>query len=135
MTLNQVVAPNPSQIAGRIDANGQIIIENQSGVIFYKGSQVNTAGLMVTAAGSSNAAVQAFMAGGKLALDQAAKPNAAVVNQGQITIQQAGLAALVAPAVANSGVITAKLGTVVLAGGVSQGDARPVWRRACCRST
>ena len=41
--LNKVVGPDLSQIAGRIDANGQIIIENQSGVIFYKGSEGNTA--------------------------------------------------------------------------------------------
>ncbi len=99
VTLNKVVTPNPSQIAGKIDANGQVIIENQSGVIFYKGSQVNTAGLMVTAAASSDAATRAFINGGQLALDQAANPNAAVVNQGQITIKQAGLAALVAPQV------------------------------------
>ncbi len=116
VTLNKVQGPNPSQIAGRIDANGQIIIENQSGVVFYKGSQVNTAGLMVTAATSGDAATRAFINGGKLALDQAANPNAAVVNQGQITVKQAGLAALVAPQVVNSGVITAKLGHVVLAG-------------------
>src|ERR1700722_977329 len=112
VTLNKVVTANPSQIAGRIDANGQIIIENQSGGIFYKGAIVNTAGLMVTAAGSGNAAVQAFINGGQLALDQAANPNAAIVNQGQITVKQAGLAALVAPQVVNSGVITAQLGTV-----------------------
>ena len=37
-------------------------------------------------------------------------------NRGNITIRQAGLAALVAPSVANSGTITAKLGHVVLAG-------------------
>ncbi|HEY3848344.1 MAG TPA: filamentous hemagglutinin N-terminal domain-containing protein, partial [Acetobacteraceae bacterium] len=84
VTLNQVKGPNPSQIAGKIDANGQIILENQSGVIFYKGSQVNTAGLMVTAATSGNTAVQTFLNGGKLALDQPANPNAAVVNQGHI---------------------------------------------------
>ena len=74
------------------------------------------------------------MNGGKLVLDQAANPNAAVVNQGQITIKQAGLAALVAPQVANSGVITARLGTWCW----PAADAR---RRsictatACCRST
>ncbi len=117
ITLNKVVTPNPSQIAGRIEANGQIVIENQSGVFFYKGSQVNTSGLMVTAAASGNAATQAFLNGGKLALDQAAQANAAVVNQGHITVKQAGLAALVAPQVVNSGVITAKLGRVVLASG------------------
>ena len=30
MALNRVISPNPSQIAGRIDANGQIILINQS---------------------------------------------------------------------------------------------------------
>ena len=40
----------------------------------------------------------------------------AIDNQGNITIKEAGLAALVAPQVANSGMITAKLGHVVLAG-------------------
>ena len=112
VTLNRVVGPNPSQIAGRIDANGQVVLVNQSGVMFYKGSQVNTAGLMVSAAGISN---QNFMAG-KMVFDQPAEPNAQIVNQGNITIKQAGLAALVAPQVANSGVINAKLGHVVLAG-------------------
>src|SRR5580658_9756078 len=112
VALNRVISGNPSQIAGRIDANGQIVLINQSGVIFYQGAQVNTAGLIVSAAGMSNVN---FMAG-KLVFDQAANPNAAVVNQGSLTVKQAGLAALVAPQVANSGVITAKLGHVVLAG-------------------
>ena len=43
-------------------------------------------------------------------------PRAAVVNHGRITVAQKGFAALVAPGVANSGVIQAKLGKVVLAG-------------------
>ena len=109
VALNRVISSNPSQIAGRIDANGQIILINQSGVIFDQGAQVNTAGLIVSAAGMNNVN---FMAG-KLVFDQAAHPNAAVVNQGSLTVRQAGL---VAPQVANSGVITAKLGHVVLAG-------------------
>jgi filamentous hemagglutinin family protein len=112
VALNRVVGPNPSQIAGRIDANGQVVITNQSGVTFYKGSQVNTAGLMVSAAGIGNAN---FMAG-RMVFDQAANPNAKVVNQGSITVRDAGLASLVAPQVANSGVINARLGHVVLAG-------------------
>ncbi len=112
IALNRVISPNPSQIAGRIDANGQVVLVNQSGVTFYKGTQVNANSLVVSAAGISN---QNFMAG-RMVFDQAAKPNAAVVNQGTITMGQAGLAALVAPQVANSGVITAKLGHVVLAG-------------------
>ena len=112
MTLNRVVGPDPSRIAGRIDANGQVVLVNQSGVTFFKGAQVNTNGLMVSAIGITN---QNFMAG-KMVFDQPGSPNARVENQGTITVREAGLAALVAPQVANSGVINAKLGHVVLAG-------------------
>jgi filamentous hemagglutinin family protein len=112
VALNRVTGPDPSQIAGRIDANGQIILVNQSGVNFYKGAQVNAAGVMVSAAGISN---QNFMAG-VMKFDQPGDPNARIDNQGSITVKQAGLAALVAPRVANSGTITARLGHVVLAG-------------------
>ena len=40
-----------------------------------------------------------------------------VSNAGEITVKSGGLAALVAPGVENTGVITAKLGTVALAAG------------------
>ncbi|MGH7042479.1 MAG: filamentous hemagglutinin N-terminal domain-containing protein, partial [Acetobacteraceae bacterium] len=112
VALNRVVGPNPSQIAGQINANGQVILENQDGITFLKGAQINTAGLVATAAGITN---KNFMAG-RMVFDQPAAPNAAVVNQGNITVRQAGIAALVAPQVENSGVIVAKLGRVVLAG-------------------
>ena len=116
VTLNRVVGPDPSQIAGRIDANGQVVLVNQSGVTFYKGAQVNTNGLMVSAIGMTNQSVKNFISGGQLGLDQPGNPNAAVVNNGKITIRQAGIAALVAPQVANNGTITAQLGHVILAG-------------------
>ncbi len=112
MTLNTVTGPNPSAIAGRITANGGIVITNQSGVVFSAGAQVDATSLVVSAPGITT---QNFMAG-HMVFDQAAKPGAAVVNQGTLTIKQAGLAALVAPQVRNSGAINAKLGHVVLAG-------------------
>ena len=112
MTLNRVVGSDPSQIAGKINANGQVVLVNQSGVTFYKGAQVNTNGLIVSAIGISN---ENFMTG-KMVFDQPGNPNARIENAGTITIKEAGLAALVAPQVANSGVINARLGHVVLAG-------------------
>ncbi len=112
VTLNRVVAPDPSTIAGRITANGSIVLVNPDGVVFANGSEVNAAGLVVSAPGITN---QNFMAG-RMVFDQPANPNARIVNRGSMTIAQAGLAALVAPQVANSGVIAAKLGSVVLAG-------------------
>ncbi|HET9019231.1 MAG TPA: filamentous hemagglutinin N-terminal domain-containing protein, partial [Acetobacteraceae bacterium] len=112
VALNRVTGPNPSQIAGHIDANGQVILINPDGVTFYRGAQVNAAGFVASAAGMSN---RDFMAG-RNAFTQPAHPGARIVNAGTITVKQTGLAVLVAPQVANSGVITAKLGHVVLAG-------------------
>ncbi len=112
ITLNNVVTANPSQIAGKILANGQVIIVNQSGVVFSKGSQVDTGGLVVSSAGIST---KNFMAG-KMVFDQAGQAGAIISNAGNITVRQAGLAALVAPQVANSGTITANLGRVILGG-------------------
>ncbi len=111
-TLNRVISANPSQIAGHILANGRIAIVNQSGVVFLQGSTVDTAGLVVSAAGITD---QDFMAG-RLVFVQPPQPGAVVSNAGNITVRQAGLAALVAPQVANSGTITAVLGRVVLGG-------------------
>src|SRR4029077_3062615 len=83
VALNRVTGPDPSQIAGRIDANGQIILVNQSGVNFYKGAQINAAGVMVSAAGITN---QNFMAGA-MKFDQPGKPDAKVSNAGTITVK------------------------------------------------
>ncbi len=112
IALNRVIGPDPSQIAGKITANGQVALVNQSGVVFYKGSQVNVSTLIVSAAGITDK----NFAAGKMVFDQPARPNARIENHGDITVKETGLAALVAPQVANSGTITAKLGHVVLAG-------------------
>ena len=112
MTLNRVTGPDPSAIAGKITANGQIVLTNPSGIMFYKGAQVNAQALVASAPGISTAD---FMAG-RMVFDQAPKPGAMVSNAGNITLRQAGLAVLVAPGVANSGTITAPMGHVILAG-------------------
>ncbi len=112
LTLNRVVGSNPSEIAGRIQSNGRVIIVNQAGLTVDRGAVINTSGLVVSSAGISNANLMA----GKLIFDQPGKPNAKIENRGDITIANEGLAALVAPQVANSGVIRANMGKVILAG-------------------
>jgi hypothetical protein len=97
---------------------------NQSGVNFYKGAQVNAADVVLSASNISNAN---FMAG-VMTFDKAGSPNAKIDNHGTITIKQAGLAALVAPRVANSGTISAIWPR--RAGRCEDRDARSVWRRA-----
>ncbi|UFN50923.1 filamentous hemagglutinin N-terminal domain-containing protein [Roseomonas sp. OT10] len=111
-TLNRVTTPEPSQIAGRIQANGGVAIVNQSGVVFTEGAQVNVGSLIASAA---NITDQNFMAG-RMVFDGAARPGAKVENRGSITVAQQGLVALAGPQVANSGTIRAKLGRVALAG-------------------
>ena len=112
ITLNRVIGANPSEIAGRIISNGTVMIINQAGLLFDGSAQINTAGLVVSAAGISNSN---FMAG-KLVFDQAPNPGAKIENRGTITIKDRGLAVLVAPRVVNSRVIRANLGKVILAG-------------------
>ncbi|MBS0644117.1 MAG: filamentous hemagglutinin N-terminal domain-containing protein [Proteobacteria bacterium] len=112
VTLNRVVGPNPSQIAGKIQANGTVVIVNQAGLTVHKGAIINTAGLVVSSANISNENLMA----GNLKFDQPGRPDAKIINQGEITVAERGLAALVAPQVANSGVIRANMGKVVLAG-------------------
>ncbi|WP_421993971.1 beta strand repeat-containing protein [Roseococcus sp.] len=111
-TLNRVNTPDPSMIAGRITANGGVAIVNPSGVVFSQGSQVNVGSLIAT---TSNITNQNFMAG-QMTFDGRGNPGARVENHGSITVAQRGLAALVAPGVANRGTIRARLGTAILAG-------------------
>lgn len=110
--LDRVVGGNLSQINGQINSNGQVVLINQSGVVFGKGAQVNAENVVVS---TSNIATSDFMAG-HLVFSGAPKPGAQIINDGQITARNAGLVGLVAPQVANNGVITAQLGQVVLAG-------------------
>jgi filamentous hemagglutinin family protein len=113
VTLNRVQAGNPSEIAGRLTANGGIVLVNPSGITFSKGAQVDVNSIVATPTDISNAN---FMAG-RMKFDKpSSDPRATVVNNGTITVAQRGLAALVAPSVQNSGVVQAKLGKVVLAG-------------------
>ena len=103
-----------SQIFGTLTANGRVVLINPNGVFFGQGSQINVASLTASTANISNSA---FMAGGKLQFNQAGNPDAAIINEGTITAQEAGLVGFVAPRVENDGVITAQLGRIQLASG------------------
>ncbi len=114
-TLNRINDANPSQILGTLAANGQVILVNPNGVFFGPNSKVDVSGLIASTADIANSD---FMAG-KLTFSQPGNPHAAIINQGTITAQEAGLVGFVAPFVENNGVITAKLGQVTLASGDS----------------
>ena len=103
----------PSQILGSLSSNGSVFLVNPDGILFGQSAKVNVGGLLATTHDIANSD---FMAGNyNFAIP--GNPSASIVNQGSITAQSGGFAALVAPGVRNTGTITAKLGTVALASG------------------
>ncbi|OSQ36431.1 hypothetical protein TMES_18260 [Thalassospira mesophila] len=111
--LNRVVGNDPSAIFGTITANGTVMLVNPNGVVFGQGSRVDVGGLVASTANIRDAD---FMSGNYNFDIASANPSASIVNAGDISIRDAGLAALVAPNVQNAGVIHARLGKVSLGG-------------------
>ncbi len=60
VTLNRVNDANPSQIFGRINANGQVFLSNPNGVYFAPGAPVDVGGLVAT---THRIGLDNFMAG------------------------------------------------------------------------
>ncbi|SFK52620.1 two-partner secretion domain-containing protein [Falsiroseomonas stagni] len=112
-SLQRVTGGDPSAIAGRVTSNGGVALVNPAGVVFSQGAQVDVAALIATTSDITN---QNFMAG-RMVFDGQPRPGTRVENRGTVTVADRGLAALVAPSVANSGTIRARLGRVALAGG------------------
>jgi filamentous hemagglutinin family protein len=80
ITLNRVNSPSASTINGALNANGNIVIVNQNGVLFGKNAKVNVNSLVVSTADIDNAQ---FMAG-NYAFNKAGNPNATIQNEGMI---------------------------------------------------
>lgn len=109
--LNRIRGGAPSVIMGQVTANGTVVLVNPDGILFGKGSVIDVGGLIAT---TSNIQNEGFMAG-RYQFSEPGNPQASIVNEGLITAREGGVAALVAPAVRNSGVIGARLGRVGLA--------------------
>lgn len=114
ITLNRVTGgQGPSSIDGRIDANGRIIISNRDGIVFGDGAVIDVGALIATTADIEN---DAFMKG-SLEFDRSGNPDGSVINRGSISAKDGGLIALVAPHAENSGILSARVGRVAVAGG------------------
>ncbi len=112
VTLNRVLSSDPSQILGRISANGQVFLTNPSGVYFAPGASVDVGGLVATTHSISN---DAFMAGSNSFSRNGS--TGTVHNEGTLTAALGGYIALLAPTVRNQGVVVARMGTVAMAAG------------------
>jgi filamentous hemagglutinin family protein len=102
-----------SQIYGQLSSNGRIILINGAGIHFGPGSQVNVGSLIASTSDISNAN---FLAG-KYIFDQASQYNGSIVNEGEINAKRYGLVALLGDSVSNSGVISARLGSIAIGSG------------------
>ena len=104
-----------SQIQGLLQSNGNIFVVNPAGVVIHKGAKVDTNSFLATTRDITD---DNFMKG-NMVFDKPGLANAQIINQGTITVNDRGLAALVAPTVRNEGLIVGKLGKVALASGDS----------------
>jgi len=110
IAVNRIGGSDPSTILGSLLANGKVVLINGNGILFGPGSKINVGSLLATTSDASDADI----ASGKAKFDKAGNPNAQIINQGNITAASGGMIGLIAPAVSNSGTITAKLGSVTL---------------------
>ena len=105
---------DPTFIHGNLNANGQVFVFDQNGVIFGADSVVDVGSLV--ASSGTLASTDLELEAGKIIINSV-DTDGAVTNAGNITVAEAGLAAFVAPNVANSGIINAKMATVAMAAG------------------
>jgi filamentous hemagglutinin family protein len=112
VTLNRVNDSNPSQIFGRISANGQVFLTNANGVYFSPSSSVDVGAFTAT---THNITDDNFMSGNYVFERNGATGK--IINEGNITAALSGYVALLAPEVQNAGVVVARAGTVAMAAG------------------
>ncbi len=118
--LNRVNSPNPTEIAGRLQANGQVYIVNPAGIYFANGALVDVGGIYAAAASISNTD---FLSN----VDHFTDVSGSVVNHGTI---QGRFAHLIGKHVANYGTIVADnrgLITMVSGDDVLLGQVRDHW--------
>ena len=111
IALNRIHDSKPSEIYGKLNANGQIYLLNSNGVIFGKTAQVDVGGIVAT---THHLGDKDFLNGNLVLTQQNALGK--IDNQGRITAH-GGLIAFIAPQVSNSGSLQNTGGTVALAAG------------------
>ena len=101
---------DPSQILGKLSANGQVILLNPNGIVFGKDGSVTASAFTASTFALSDAD---FMSGFYKYTRNGS--TAAVVNQGTIETSAGGFVALIGATVTNEGTIHAPQGDVVMA--------------------
>ena len=105
---NRVLDPNPSHLLGALNANGMVVLMNQSGFYFGPNSVVNVGGLVL----STVPVTAPEPAAGGLWQFQGAPPAASIVNYGEIKAQTGGSLFLISERIENHGTLSAPQGTI-----------------------
>lgn len=115
--LNRVVGNDPSQIFGKLTANGQVILINPNGVVFGKGGSVTASTFTASTFGMTDADFQ----NGKYKFNRNGSTAGVTVENGADihTATPGGYVALIGASVNNQGEIHTQQGAVVMAAGES----------------
>ncbi len=111
LAVNRILGSTPSAVLGNLNANGQVWLINPNGVMFGPSARVNVGGIVASTLdvdpNSLGSSKRRFSGNGQ----------GSVINQGTITAADGGYVALIGNRVSNQGLISARLGTIALAGG------------------
>ena len=113
VAFNRILDQNPSQIFGRLEANGQVVLVNPNGLLIGRSAQLNVGSLVA----SSLDAIDFDASTGRYRFSSTRGTPGAVVNEGSITAGPGGSVTLLGGRVTNTGDIVADFGTVNLAAG------------------
>ncbi len=113
MALNRVVGEDPSEILGRLLANGRIFLINPNGILFGKKARIDTGSFLASTLDISN---EDFLEGHYVFEQKEGYAPGYIINRGVIKAAPGGFVVLASPFVANDGKIEVKAGKVVLAG-------------------
>ncbi len=128
IALNRIFQASPSQIFGTLNANGQIYLINQNGIIFKQGASVSTASLVASSLNMSDAVFGAGLAAPSLAANGVLTPSFSAGTQAnssgvfvesgaQLSVASGGRIILAGQTVQNAGTLSAPQGQVILAAG------------------
>ncbi|MGR8948837.1 MAG: two-partner secretion domain-containing protein, partial [Gammaproteobacteria bacterium] len=110
--LNRVVGSQQSTILGQLQANGRVFLVNPQGVYIGPNASIDVGALTISALDIKD---EDFLSGNYVFSGQPERGT--IENAGSITTSDGGFVVLAGDYVNNTGIITATLGTVVLAAG------------------
>ncbi|MCF6281081.1 MAG: filamentous hemagglutinin N-terminal domain-containing protein [Candidatus Polarisedimenticolaceae bacterium] len=110
--LNRILDQNPSQIFGRIEANGKVFLANPNGFIFGKTAVINVSSFFAVA---KEISASRFMRGDYSEIFSDYAEAGQVINEGIISAETGGTVFLSGSVVNNSGII--KAGSIDDSGG------------------